>query len=395
MHSVAYILALIGVVAWLYLLFAHGGFWRVSQLRAAVPPTRAVDGIIAVVIPARDEAPVIGATVQSLLLQSGSSDIQVILVDDHSSDDTAEAARSAAEACGRPQALEVIAAQNLPVGWTGKLWALQQGIARATELAPKYLLLTDADIKHSSENVATLVAIAEAGSYDLASFAVKLHCSSFAEKLLIPAFVFFFFMLYPPRWIRDSRRRTAGAAGGCMLVNPAALENAGGIAAIRGQIIDDCALARAIKRSGGRIWLGITPDTHSMRAYGSFAEIERMIARTAFNQLQHLAILLLGTILGLALIYVAPAALLLSGDSALALMGALGWLLMTIAYLPMIRFYGLGRLWALSLPFSAVFYMFATVHSAAKYWSGRGGEWKGRTQDHLHAEASTTTKGQR
>lgn len=180
-----------------------------------------------------------------------------------------------------------------------------------------------------------------------------------------------------------------------MLVRPAALEKAGGITAIRHQIIDDCALARAIKRSGGRIWLGVTSDTQSMRAYGSFAEIERMIARTAFNQLQHSAVLLLGTLLGLALIYVTPVAVLLSGDSALAFIGALGWLLMTIAYLPMIRFYGLGPLWALSLPFSAVVYMFATVDSAANYWSGRGGEWKGRTQDHLHAEASTTTTGQR
>jgi len=383
------------MVVWLYLLFAHGGFWRVSQLGAAGPPIRSVDGIIAVVIPARNEAPVIGATVQSLLLQSATGDIRVIVVDDHSSDGTAEAARSAAEACGRPQALEVIAAQSLPAGWTGKLWAVQQGIARATERAPKYLLLTDADITHHPDNVATLVSIAEAGGDDLTSFMVKLHCSSLAEKLLTPAFVFFFFLLYPPRWIRDSRRKTAGAAGGCMLVRPAALEKAGGITAIRHQIIDDCALARAIKRSGGRIWLGVTSDTQSMRAYGSFAEIERMIARTAFNQLQHSAVLLLGTLLGLALIYVTPVAVLLSGDSALAFIGALGWLLMTIAYLPMIRFYGLGPLWALSLPFSAVVYMFATVDSAANYWSGRGGEWKGRTQDHLHAEASTTTTGQR
>ena len=227
-----------------------------------------------------------------------------------------QAARDAATGCGRADALTVLAGQPLPPGWSGKLWAVQQGIERALTLQPRFLLLTDADVQHSPENVATLVAVAEHGGYDLTSFMVKLHCQSLAEKLLIPAFVFFFFMLYPPEWIRDPRRNTAGAAGGCVLIRPEALERAGGIAAIRGEIIDDCALAAVIKRNRGKVWLGVTSETHSLRAYGSFAEIERMIARTAFNQLRHSAWLLMAAVAGLALVYLLPLALLFSGSRA-------------------------------------------------------------------------------
>ena len=242
-------------------------------------------------------------------------------------------------------------------------------------------MLTDADIDHSPENIATLVGIAEAGGYDLASFMVKLHCRSLPEKLLIPAFVFFFFMLYPPEWIRNPRRKMAGAAGGCMLIRPEAMARTGGVAAIRSEIIDDCALARMVKRSGGKVWLGVTPDTYSLRAYKSLGEIERMIARTAFNQLQHSTLLLAGAVAGLLLIYLLPLSLLLSGSGTLALVGAAAYLLMWVAYSPMVHFYGLKAGWALTLPFSAAFYMAATIHSAAKYWSGGGGEWKGRAQD--------------
>src|ERR1035441_3160559 len=217
------------------------------------------------------------------------------------------------------------------------------GIQQAMSLSPKFLLLTDADIQHSPDNVATQVAIAEAGNYDLASFMVKLHCQTCAERALIPPFVFFFFLLYPPAWIRDSRRKAAGAAGGCMLIRPAALERAGGMAAIRNQIIDDCALARAVKKSGGGVWLGVTPDACSTRVYGTFSEIERMIARTAFNQLQHSVWLLLGALLGLTITYLLPLGLLLSGNGLLVALGAGSWMLMSIAFLPMVRFYGLDR----------------------------------------------------
>jgi hopene-associated glycosyltransferase HpnB len=333
------------------------------------------------VIPARDEAEVIGQTVGSLLAQTCAESLRIIVVDDQSCDGTADAVRKAASAAGHTPAVEVISGAPLPAGWTGKLWAVQQGVRRASELDAVFLLLTDADIRHSPDNIAALVAVAESGPYDLTSFMVRLHCEAFAERLLIPAFVFFFFMLYPPGWIKDRRQTTAGAAGGCMLVRPAALDKAGGIAAIRNEIIDDCALARAIKRTGGNVWLGLAPDTVSTRVYATFAEIERMISRTAFNQLGHSAFTLLGSLLGLTVTYLVPWLLILSGHITLIAVGVLCWLLMSLAYAPIVRYYGLGPQWALTLPASACFYMVATLHSAIKYWSGRGGEWRGRTQD--------------
>jgi len=344
-------------------------------------PPSAIAGPIAVVIPARNEADVIGDAVRSLLQQSCAGAIHIFLVDDNSADGTAEAARQAAANSSRPDALTVIRGQPLPDGWTGKLWAMQQGIEQALRLHPQFLLLTDADVQHSPENVATLASVAESGGYDLASFMVKLHCRSLPEKLLIPAFVFFFFMLYPPEWIRNPRRKMAGAAGGCVLIRPEALARAGGVAAIRREIIDDCALARMVKRSGGNVWLGVTPNTCSLRAYKSFGEIECMIARTAFNQLQHSIWLLAGVVAGLLLLYLLPLALLLSGSRALVLLGGVAYLLLWITYSPMVRFYRLNAAWALTLPFSAAFYLVATIHSALNYWSGRGGQWKGRAQD--------------
>jgi hopene-associated glycosyltransferase HpnB len=383
------------LLAWIYFLLAHGEFWRVSDLGSHVGPAPAITGKVAVVIPSRDEAAVIGETVQSLLAQTCADSIQIYVVDDHSSDGTATIAREAARACGRSQGLTVIVAQPLPPGWTGKLWAVQQGVEQALRLDPAFLLLTDADINHAPDNVATLVAIAEAGNYDLTSFMVKLHCRNLAEKLLIPAFVFFFFMLYPPAWIRDPKRKIAGAAGGCILIRPRALQKAGGISAIRDEIIDDCALARAVKGTGGRVWLGVTPNTFSTRAYNSFAEIERMIARTAFNQLQHSATLLAGTIIGMAITYLLPLAMLASRQLWLSVLGAACYLLMAVAYFPMVRFYGLRSSWALALPLSASFYVVATIHSAIQFWSGSGGTWKGRSQDKAKASAPLKSPGER
>ena len=441
MFSFALIAAWLCVAAWLYLVAGHGRFWSVRAAQAGHGPQRsqpvaAPGPSVAVVIPARNEAEVIGRAIQSLLQQGvpssrrrseqalshaldeemGARQVNIFVVDDSSSDGTADAARVAGAASlspsvgdrmGAADSVTVISGRPLPPGWTGKLWAMQQGIEQALQLNPDFLLLTDADIEHAPGSLAALVAIAEAGGYDLVSFMVKLHSEGVAEKLLIPAFVFFFFMLYPPEWLRDSRHRTAGAAGGCMLIRPSALERIGGIAAIRHEIIDDCALARAVKRSGGRIWLGLERslsghdfsragraantkssgfppaayETRSLRAYRSFAEIERMIARTAFNQLHHSVWLLLGTLLGMLLLYLLPLALIVSGEPRLAFAGAFGYGLMTFAYMPMVRFYRLNRLWALTLPAAALFYTAATIHSAVKYWTGRGGEWKGRAQD--------------
>lgn len=380
------IAGIISILTWLYMLLARGGFWRVKKHlpgagTAAAPGCRERVCRIAVVIPARDEAEAIGQSITSLLNQSGNHAIHVFLVDDGSSDGTAEVARQAAAQAGKPEALTVIQGQPLAPGWTGKLWALQQGIERTREFNPDFFLLTDADILHAQDNVARLAAVAGSRPCDLASFMVRLQCCTVAEKFLVPAFVFFFFKLYPPAWISSRRHKTAGAAGGSILVRPQALEAAGGIQAIRSEIIDDCALARAVKRKGGSLWLGLTDSTVSLRSYGTFAEVGKMISRTAFNQLNHSAFLLMLAVFGLTVMYLLPPLLLLAGRPLPIALGATAWLLMAIAYLPMVRFYRLNPLWALSLPLTATFYMAATLHSAIRFWMGRGGEWKGRAQD--------------
>lgn len=376
----------LSLLIWVYLVLARGGFWRIhpaasrtisAENRVQENPVR-----IAVIIPARNEADVVGRAVRSLLQQTGGNTLHIFLVDDGSTDGTAQAARAAAIAEGQAQNLTVVPGSPLPSGWSGKLWAMQQGIAQAAKTAPDFFLFTDADIEHATDNVATLVSIALDGPYNMASFMVKLHCQSVAEKLLIPAFVYFFFKLYPPAWIANHRRSEAGAAGGCILIRPAALEKAGGIAAIRQEVIDDCSLAARIKGTGGRLWLGASATTRSIRPYEGFSGIGRMISRSAFNQLRHSNILLLLSILGMAATYLLPPALVFAAHrTAPAALGGAAWLLMVLSYWPVLRLYRLNPLWVLGLPLAAVFYMGATFHSAWKYWMGRGGEWKGRIQD--------------
>jgi hopene-associated glycosyltransferase HpnB len=371
----------LSLVIWAYLVLVRGGFWRIYPAAPAsdvkVSPVH-----IAVVIPARNEADVVGRAVRSLLQQKGVHRTHIFLVDDASTDGTAQAARDAAIAAGREQNLTVVSASPLPPGWSGKLWAMQQGIQHAANTAPSFFLLTDADIEHAPDSVATLASVAQAGPYDMASFMVKLHCQSVAEKLLIPAFVYFFFKLYPPAWISNARRPTAGAAGGCILIRPAALEKAGGIAAIRQEVIDDCSLAARVKNNGGRLWLGASATTRSIRHYDGFSGIGRMISRSAFNQLRHSNILLLLSMAGMAATYLLPPALVFfTHRIAPAALGGMAWLLMVLSYLPVLRLYRLNPLWALALPLASLFYVGATFHSAWKYWTGRGGEWKGRIQD--------------
>jgi hopene-associated glycosyltransferase HpnB len=365
------------VAIWLYLLFGRGAFWRMREAPPegtlpAPPPS------VVAVIPARHEAPVVGQAVASLAAQRYPAAFHIVLADDDSRDGTAHAARTAAS----PERLTVVLANSRPKGWTGKLWALSQGISAAQPLAPEYLLLTDADIVHPPDNLAALVARATSGGYDLVSYMAMLRCRTLAEQALIPAFVFFFFMLYPPDWVLSPRHSTAAAAGGCILIRSQMLERLGGIAGIRGQLIDDCALARAVQQAGGRVWLGLSPATHSIRAYAGFAEIGRMISRTAFTQLNHSTLLLLATALSLVLAYLVPPALtLLAPPGAARGLAAIAWLLMSIAYWPALRYYGRPAWWAPGLPLVAAFYLGATLHSAVAYWRGSGGMWKGRAQD--------------
>ena len=355
---------------WLYLLFGRGGFWRFRDAPANgwlpdPPPS------IVAVVPARNEAETVGRAIASLAAQEYAGAFHIVLVDDASSDGTAEAARSAAP----PGMLTVVRSAPLPPGWTGKLWAVSQGVREAARLRPDYLLLTDADIAHPPGNAADLVARAESGGFGLVSYMATLECRTFAERAMVPAFVFFFFMLYPPAWIADARRATAGAAGGCMLVRRETLEGIGGMESIRGELIDDCALARAVKRSGDRVWLGLSAATRSIRRYQSLADIFRTISRTAFTQLRHSHALLAATAAALALTYLIPPC------TALIPFGALAWLLMSAGYYPALRFYRRSPLWAPFLPLVAAFYLAATAHSAMAYHRGAGGMWKGRAQD--------------
>ena len=368
----------ISACAWLYLLFARGLFWRVAVAPAATGPL--TNARVTVVIPARNEAAGIAGTVTSLLSQDHPGPIGIVLVDDHSTDGTAELARAAARALGAEDRLDIIAARDLPAGWTGKLWAVSEGLDRARATTPDFILLTDADITHAPDNVSTLVRRALADDLDLTSLMVRLSTETLTEKALIPAFVFFFFMLYPPRWAANPRSRLAAAAGGCMLVRPAALEKIGGIAAIRGALIDDCSLAAAIKHAGGRIHLAPSRTTISSRVYGSAGEIWSMIARTAFTQLHYSALLLIGTVLGLAVTYLAPPLLALFAHGPAAWLGLGAWIAMAACFLPTVRLYGRHPAWAFALPAIAAFYSTATIGSAVNYWRGKGGQWKGRSQ---------------
>ncbi|HLH08553.1 MAG TPA: glycosyltransferase [Terriglobales bacterium] len=381
MHIALMIGGVTSLAAWAFLLLARGAFWRIRGLPSPTAIRVNSNLTIATVIPARNEADVIARAVTSLLQQQIDATVNLILVDDSSDDGTAVVAMEAATALGYSHRLTVFRGMPLPPGWSGKVWAQQQGVEKALEFNPDYLLLTDGDIEYDPDSLALLVGLAKINNSDLTSFMVKLHSSSWFERWLIPAFVFFFFMLYPPAWISNPHKRTAGAAGGCMLLRPEALTRAGGLQAIRGEIIDDCSLARAVKATGGKLWLAPTEIAKSIRPYTSIAEIGRMISRTAFNQLGHSALLLIGTLFGLAIVYLFPVALLFSHHAIAGALGAASCIAMLIAYLPMIRFYHLNPAWALSLPLAAVFYMGATIHSAIQYWSGTGGMWKGRAQD--------------
>ncbi len=364
---------------WLYLLFGRGWFWRMRERAvgaSAGGSARPAGGWPAVVavVPARNEAAVVGHALRSLAAQEYDGPFHIVLVDDASTDGTAEAARAAVD---HPDRLTVVRAAPLAPGWSGKLWAVAEGVRHAQRFHPEYLLLTDADIVHPPDNLRQLAARASTG-FEVVSYMATLRCRTPAERLLIPAFVFFFFMLYPPAWIADPRRRTAGAAGGCLLLRAEALERIGGIAAIAGEWIDDCALARAVKRSGGRVWLGLSEGTRSIRAYTTFWEMGRMISRTAFTQLRYSAWLLAGTAIGLVVTYLAPPALTLAGAQPAAALAAAAWLAMSVAYYPVVRFYRQPVFWAPLLPLAAAFYLGATLHSAVAYWRGKGGQWKGR-----------------
>jgi hopene-associated glycosyltransferase HpnB len=367
-------IAAASLAAWFWLAFVRGFFWRTDQ-RLPTGSEPAYWPSLAVVVPARDEAAVLPETLPSLLTQRYPGPAQVILVDDNSTDGTAEVARSL-DRHGLP--LTITTPGEPPVGWAGKLWALRHGVEQAG--AVDLLLLTDADIAHEDGSLRQLVAAA--AERDLVSQMARLRIRTGWERLIVPAFVYFFAMLYPFRWSNRNGARTAAAAGGCTLVRRVALEAAGGVAAIRGAVIDDVALAGLIKRGGGRIWLGLAGPVRSVRPYPTLASLWQMVARSAYAQLRHSVLLLIGTVLALALIFLVPPVATVLGAAmtdwpAMAL-GAAAWAVMSLTYVPMLRYYGQPVAAAPTLPATAMLYLAMTLDSARRHWRGRGAQWKGR-----------------
>lgn len=386
------ILTAFSLVIWVYLVFFRAGFWRARLALEDQPhPMPQAWPAVTVLIPARNEAEVIEQSLASLLAQSYPGDLRIILIDDDSGDGTAAIAKAAANDCGLSDRLTVVAARDLPAGWSGKLWALSEGLAEAEKSveSARYIWLTDADIAHGPTTLANLVAKAEDENRDLVSVMVQLHCGNFWERLLIPPFVYFFQKLYPFPAVAEPNSKTAAAAGGCILLRRDALLAAGSFAAMRNALIDDCALAAMVKHRKGRavggIWLGLTQDSRSIRPYRNLAEIWDMVARCAYTQLHHSPWLLLGALVGMCLTYLVPLlgllAALVLGDVTVGLLALAALTLMTITALPTYRRYGLADWRALALPLAAVLYNAMTLSSALRYWRGKGGRWKGRYQD--------------
>lgn len=365
------VLAGLALASWVYLVFANGGFWQAREYDGAIGAAPAQWPDIVAVVPARDEAEVIARTVASLAAQDYPGDFRIVLVDDNSSDATAAIAR---EVGG--DRLTVLSGRPLARGWTGKLWAESQGIAAAG--APRYLWLTDADIAHAPDTLRSLVTRAEAGELTLVTLMARLRCTAWAERALVPAFIFFFQMLYPFRRV-NRPGPVAAAAGGCMLVRREALERAGGIAAIRDALIDDCAMG-ALLKAQGPIWLGLTNRSVSIRRYDTWTSVADMISRSAYAQLRYNPLLLLGTLMGLGLVFLVPPVVAIGGTGIAALCALAAWILMAVSFQPMLRFYRRAPIWGVALPLLGLFYAWCTLVSAMDHWKGKGGMWKGRVQ---------------
>ncbi len=412
----------LSLAIWVGLVGFWGRFWWADQrldpasslASSLAPETGARDPgepypTVWVVIPARNEADVLPQTLPSLLSQDYSGELAIILVDDQSTDGTAALAQQVAQQVNQAERLTVISGAPLPAGWTGKLWAMEQGVRYAQQQArqPQYLLFSDADIEHSPTNLRQLVAKAEGEGLDLTSLMVRLRCESVWEKLLIPAFVFFFQLLYPFPWVNDPTQKTAAAAGGCILLRRQALERIGGLTILRNALIDDCSLAAAVKRprapgsepsrpeckvqgskfkistpSNHPIWLGLSTTTKSLRPYPTLGSIWDMVARTAYTQLHYSPLLLLGTILGMGLVYLVPPLALgwgiATGQELVTLIAGLTWLMMAVAYGPTLGLYRCSPLLGFALPLIGLLYTLMTLDSARRHWQGQGGAWKGR-----------------
>ncbi|GBR03965.1 hypothetical protein GCM10007207_28810 [Asaia siamensis] len=371
-------MAVSALAAWGKLLFAHGRFWRTgTRLTPVNTVSASVWPDVAVVVPARDEAESIQPCLATLLQQDYKGRLSVIVVDDGSTDGTGDLARQVPDPHGR---LTVVTGRERPEGWSGKLWAVHQGemVAREKVDADGFILLTDADILHSALHLETLVEKAQRDGLDMVSEMVVLNCESAAERLLVPAFVYFFAMLYPFEKVNDPASEVAGAAGGTILVRRAMLERIGGVETVRGALIDDCSLASDIKRAGGKLYLGHSTLAWSIRPYRGAGDIWRMIARTAYVQLRYSPVILLCTIIGMGLVWLAPVYFALFGRGRVRVMGGASLFLAIVSFLPTLSRFKLSPLRALALPVVAAFYMAATIGSAVDHHRGRGVQWKSR-----------------
>jgi len=372
------VIAGISFLIWLYLTFARGNFWT-SSIRDSTSVTAPAGWpAVAIVIPARNEAASIGASVASLMRQDYRGSLRLVVVDDDSDDGTADLAKSAAMSANAEERVTVISSHGLPSGWTGKMWAVHQGIETAEATAkPEYFLLTDADIVHAPDVVSWLVAKAEEGRLVLTSLLAKLRCESLAERIHVPAFVFFFEMLYPFAWVQKRSSAMAAAAGGCMLVRADALARAGKIESMCGALIDDCTLAKKLKAEGP-IWLGLTDRVQSLRAYETFSDVAGMISRSAYAQLKNSPLLLALTIVGLAITFLVPPFAAIFGSGLARYLGVAVWAAMALLFQPTLRFYRVSPLWGVALPAIALLYSAYTLDSAYRHIRKRGGGWKGR-----------------
>ncbi len=374
-------LGLLVLVVWLVLVFGWHGFWRFDAVLApgsALPPGGRWPAV-AVVVPARNEEQTLEAALSSLLAQDYPGRMSLWLVNDNSTDATAEIARRLAAGDSR---LQVLDAPQRPQGWAGKVAALDHGVKQVlADGAPEFFFFTDADISHEPQALRAVVARGLEERRAMVSALVRLPCETFWERLLIPAFAYFFFLLYPPRAVARPDAYAAGAAGGCLLIGARALADIGGLASIHDAIIDDCSLARKVKDRGFRLWLGLTPFSRSLRGYPRLADIWRMVARSAYAQLHHSPLLLVLSLAGVGLVFIIPALYVpgfLLGGAAAHFFGLVAFGLMTASYLPALRWFGLGRAWALSLPAAAALYMAMTLSSALAHATGRGVRWRDR-----------------
>ena len=383
-------LCALSFAAWLYLALAHGRFWLCDQrLDGRAPPPSRWPAVVAVV-PARDEAALLPETLASLLDQDYPGELRILLVDDESGDGTADVASRVAKDHAQGARLRVVATPPRPPGWVGKMWAVETGV-RAGAGDHAFWLLTDADVAHGPDDLRRLVSAAEAGRLDLVSQMVLLHAGSGWGALLVPAFVYFFQKLYPFPRVNDPRARTAAAAGGCVLVRREALARAGGIEALRGEVIDDCALGRAIKR-GGPIWLGLSTRERSVRPYAGLGDVWNMVARSAYTQLRYSPALLAGTVVGLALLHLLPPLAVVlwpwHGDAGAGALGAGAWALAAATFVPTLALYGRSPAWAPALPVAGALYTAMTIDSARRHRAARGATWKGRSGAGAHGAGS-------